>query len=53
MGGVIDKDIVPSRGGQFKNQDDGGVLAAAGNQLEEQVDCFGFEGDLVDFVDAD
>ena len=33
--------------------DDGGAFVAGGDELEEQVGGFGFEGDVADFVDDD
>jgi hypothetical protein len=33
--------------------DQAGALIAAGDELEEQVGCFGFERDVADFVEYD
>ena len=48
---MVAEDVSPSGEGQVAGQDDGGVLVAAGDELEEQVRGVLLEGDVPDFVD--
>jgi hypothetical protein len=47
----VAEDFAPSSEGFVGGDDDGGPFVAGGDELEEQVGGFGFEGDLADFVD--
>ena len=48
--GVVTEDFAPSAEWQVAGQDQGGVFVSAGDELEEQVRCFGFEWEVPDFV---
>ena len=46
--------VSPQRpNGLLRGDDDRGAFVAGGDELEEQVGGFGFEGDVADFVDDD
>jgi len=48
---MVAEDVSPSGDRQLGRADDGGVFVAAGDELEEQVRCFGFFGDVADSID--
>lgn len=48
---VVSEDFSPAAEGLVAGDDQAGSFVAAGDELEEQVRCFGFEGDVADFVD--
>ena len=48
---MVAEDVSPAGERQIRGQDHGGVFVSAGDELEEQVRCFGFEGDVADGVD--
>ena len=50
---VVAEDFAPASEGLVAGDDQRGALVAAGDELEEQVRGFGFEGDVADFVDDD
>jgi hypothetical protein len=49
--GVVAEDFSPAAEGFVGCDDDAGSFVAGGDELEEQVRCFGFEGQVADFVD--
>ena len=48
---VVAEDLAPAAEGLVAGDDQRGSFVAAGDQLEEQVRGFGFEGDVADLVD--
>ena len=48
--GVVAEDFTPIAEGQVAGQDQGGVFVAAGDELEEQVRCLCFKGEVADLV---
>ena len=49
--GVVAEDFAPAAEGLVRGHDDGGAFVAGGDELEEQVRGFGFEGQVADLVD--
>ena len=49
--GVVAEDLAPAAEGLVGGDDQGGAFVAGGDELEEQVRGFGFEGDVADLVD--
>ena len=49
--GDVAEDLAPAAEGLVRRDDDRGALVAGTDELEEQVGCFGFEGDVADLVD--
>ena len=49
--GVVAEDFSPSAEGLVAGDDEGGSFVSGGDELEEQVGCFGFEGQVADLVD--
>ena len=51
--GLVAEHAAPAAEGQVAGQDEGGVLVAAGHELEEQVRGVLLEGQVADLVDDD
>jgi hypothetical protein len=49
--GGVAEGFAPSAEGLVAGDDDAGAFVAAGDELEEEVGGFGFEGDVADLVD--
>jgi hypothetical protein len=49
--GVVTEGLPPAAEWFVGGDDDAGSFVAGGDELEEQVGGFGFEGDVADFVD--
>ena len=50
---VVAEDLAPAAKWFVAGDDQRGAFVAAGDELEEQVGGFGFEGDVADLVDDD
>ena len=48
---VVAEHLAPAAEGFVGGDDQAGPFVAGGDELEEQVGCFGFEGDVADLVD--
>src|SRR5512133_2006745 len=48
---LVAEDFAPAAEWLVGGNDQGGAFVAAGDQLEEQVGRFGFEGDVADLID--
>jgi site-specific DNA recombinase len=48
---LVAEDFAPAAERLVGGDDQAGAFIAAGDELEEQVGCFGFEGDVADLVD--
>jgi hypothetical protein len=48
---LVAEDLTPAAERLVGGDDQAGTFVAAGDELEEQVGCFGFEGDVADLVD--
>ena len=48
---LVAEHFTPAAEGFVGGDDQAGAFVAAGDELEEQVGCFGFEGDVADLVD--